>query len=171
MTRRDFGIKWTIYALALVLVLLINLYVLPWYPIFGTIPALLPVAAVTVAVLEGPEAGAGFGLAVGVLSDAFIPGTLPGAMTFSLCLLGLAAGAAARYGVRQSLLGCLLCSAVALTAIDAVRVAGYRLMELGELPALLGVAIQEILWSLVFTPFIYLIFHWVHRRVPRASLL
>ena len=121
MTRRDFGIKWTIYALALVLVLLINLYVLPWCPIFGTIPALLPVAAVTVA---------------------------------------------ARYGVRQSLLGCLLCSAVALTAIDAVRVAGYRLMELGELPALLGVAIQEILWSLVFTPFIYLIFRWVHRRVP-----
>lgn len=170
MTRRDFGIKWTVYALALLLVVAVEIYVLPWFPILGTIPMLLPVAAVTVAVLEGPVAGAGFGLAVGTLSDALIPSPLPGAMTVALCLLGVGAGAAARYGVRQNLAGCLLCSAGALAAIDAVRVLGYWLLGGAGLPALLAIALPEILWSLACTPVIYVIFRWVYQRVPRVSL-
>lgn len=171
MTRRDFGIKWTVYALALLLVAAVEVYVLPWFPILGTIPMLLPVAAVTVAVLEGPVAGAGFGLAVGVLSDALIPSPLPGAMTVALCLLGIGAGAAARYGVHQNLVGCLLCSAGALAAIDAVRVLAYWGLGGAALPALLAIALPEILWSLVFTPLIYAVFLWVYRRVPHVSLL
>lgn len=170
MTRRDFLLKWLLYGVALLPILVLELYVLPWFPIFGTIPMLLPVAAVTVAVLEGPAAGAGFGLFVGVLSDALIPG-LPGAMSLGLSLLGGAAGAAARYGVRQNLLGCLLCSAGALAAIDLVRMAAWLLRGKASLPALLGVVLPEIFWSLVFFPLIYAIFLWVWHRVPRASLL
>lgn len=171
MTRTDVIIKWLVYTLALLPILVAALYVLPWIPIFGMIPMLLPVAALTVAVLEGPLAGAGFGLALGVLSDALIPGALPGAMTIALCLLGLGAGAAARYGVRQNLVGCMLCSLVGLVVIDFFRVIGYLFMGRGNLSALLAVALPEIFLSLLFAPLIYLIFRWVHRRVPRASLL
>ena len=170
MTRRDFLIKWLVYVLALLPILVLDLFFLPWFPIFGTIPTLLPVAAVTVAVLEGPAAGAGFGLYVGVLSDLFIPG-LPGTMTFGLALLGMGAGAAARYGVRQNLLGCLLCSAGALAVIDLVRIAAALLQGKAALSALLMVALPEIFWSLVFLPLIYGIFLWVFHRVPRASIL
>lgn len=170
MTRRDHMIKWLAYVLALLPILVLDLFLLPWFPIFGTIPTLLPVAAVTVAVLEGPAAGAGFGLLVGVLSDALIPGTA-GAMTLGLSLLGLAAGAAARYGVRQNFLGCLICSAGALTVIDLVRVIVSLLGGAAALPALLAVALPEIFWSLVFAPLIYAIFLWVFHRVPRASIL
>lgn len=170
MTRRDYMIKWLAYTLALLPVLVLGLFLLPWFPIFGTVPSLLPVAAVTVAVLEGPAAGAGFGLFVGVLYDAFIPG-LPGTMTLGLSLLGMGAGAAARYGVRQNLLGCLLCSAGALVVIDLVRGAFLLLRGKASLPALLAVALPEILWSLVFVPLIYGIFLWVCHRVPRASIL
>lgn len=170
MTRRDLILKWLLYALALLPILALDLYVLPWFPLFGTIPMLLPVAAITVAVLEGPAAGAGFGLFVGVLSDALIPG-LPGAMTLGLSLLGLGAGAAARYGVRQNLLGCLLCSAGALVVIDLIRVAAGLLRGRASLLELLAVALPEIFWSLVFLPLIYGIFRWVFHRVPRASIL
>lgn len=170
MTRRDFILKWLLYALAFLPVLALDLYVLPWFPIFGTVPTLLPVAAITVAVLEGPAAGAGFGLFVGVLSDALIPG-LPGTMTFGLSLLGMAAGAAARYGVRQDLLGCLLCSAGALAVIDLIRAAAWLLGGKAALLELLAVALPEIFWSLVFLPVIYGMFRWVFRRVPRASIL
>lgn len=170
MTRRDHILKWLLYALALLPILVLDLYVLPWFPIFGTVPTLLPVAAITVAVLEGPAAGAGFGLFVGILSDAFIPG-VPGAMTFLLSLLGMAAGAAARYGVRQDLLGCLLCSAGTLAVIDLIRVTAFLLRGRASLLELLAVALPEIFWSLVFLPLIYGIFLWVFHRVPRASIL
>ena len=170
MTRSDHIIKWLMYTLALLPILVLGLYLLPWFPIFGTIPSLLPVAAITVAVLEGPAAGAGFGLFVGILSDALIPG-FPGAMTLGLSLLGAMAGTAARYGLRQNLLGCLICSAGTLTVINLIRSAAFFLRGKAAPLDLLAVALPEILWSLVVTPLIYAIFRWVARRVPRASIL
>ena len=102
MTRRDFILKWLLYALALLPVLLLEIYIFPWIPIFGIIPSLLPIAAITVAMLEGPVAGAGFGLFVGILSDALTGGT-PGTMILFLAILGYAAGIASRYGIHQNI--------------------------------------------------------------------
>ena len=170
MTRRDFLIKWLVYTLALLPILILTLYVFPWIPIFGTIPALLPVAAITVAVLEGPVGGAGFGLFVGILSDALIPG-IPGTMTFALCFLGACAGAAARYGVRQNMVGCLICSTGAMFTINLIRVIYLLLRDAAPLGILLSTSLAEIFWSLVFLPLIYGIFLWVFRRVPKATVL
>lgn len=170
MTRRDFLIKWLVYTLALLPILILTLYVFPWIPIFGTIPALLPVAAITVAVLEGPVGGAGFGLFVGILSDALIPG-IPGTMTFALCFLGACAGAAARYGVRQNMVGCLICSTGAMLMINLIRVIYLLLRDAAPLGILLSTSLAEIFWSLVFLPLIYGIFLWVFRRVPKTTVL
>ena len=168
MTTRDFCIKWGVYALALLPVWFLEAYVLNRFPVAGVIPMLLPLAAVAVGVLEGGVAGAGFGLLAGILADAISPGA-GGAMTAGLALLGAGAGLLAQYVLRQNLLGCLLCSLAALCLIDLVRV-GWRLM-LGAAPlsALLGVAIPEILWSMVFVCPIYAIFRWVYRRVPERT--
>ncbi len=168
MTRRDFVLKWLLYALALLPVLVLNLYVFPRFPLRGTIPTLLPLAAITVAVLEGPAGGAGFGLFVGILSDALIPG-LSGPMTFVLCFLGLLAGIAARYGVRQNLLGCLICSSTSLFLINLIKVLFALIRSYAPLLTLTKVVVPEIIWSLVFLPLIYVIFLWVYRRVPQAS--
>ena len=170
MTRRDFLIKWLVYTLALLPILILTLYVFPWIPIFGTIPALLPVAAITVAVLEGPVGGAGFGLFVGILSDALIPG-IPGTMTFALCFLGACAGAAARYGVRQNMVGCLICSTGTMFMINLIRVIYLLLRDAAPLGILLSTSLAEIFWSLVFLPLIYGIFLWVFRRVPKTTVL
>lgn len=170
MTRGDLILKWAFYALALTPVLVLGLFLLPWFPIFGTIPVLLPVAAITVAVLEGPVAGAGYGLFVGILSDAFIPGQT-GAMTLALPVLGIAAGITVRYVLRQNLLGCLACSAGALVIIDLFRVLGFWIRNVAPLGKLLWVALPEIFWSLMFTPLIYLIYRWIFLRVPKATVL
>ena len=169
MTRRDFFIKWLVYALALLPVVVLGVFILPRIPILGTVPALLPVAAITVAVLEGPVGGAGFGLFVGILADALIPG-VPGTMTFALSLLGGCCGAAARYGVSQNLLGCLICSGGSLLVINLVRVAVLFLRHAAPLWPLVTTALGEIFWSLVFLPLIYGIFLWVVRRVPKATV-
>ncbi|WP_297290314.1 rod shape-determining protein MreD [uncultured Flavonifractor sp.] len=170
MTRQDFFIKWGVYTLALLPVWFCELYVLNRFPLFGVAPMLLPLAAMAVAVLEGTMAGAGFGLGVGILCDAvyFNP---DGAMTLGLCLLGFGAGALAQYVLRQNLLGCLLCSLLALVCIDAVRILARLLAGSEALPAMLSLAGREIAWSMVFVFPIYALFLWVFRRVPKKTVL
>ena len=170
MTRRDFLIKWGVYALALLPVWFCEVYLLNRYPLFGVTPMLLPLAAVAVAVLEGTVAGAGFGLGVGILCDAvyFNP---DGAMTVGLCLLGVGAGALAQYVLRQNLLGCLLCSLLALLFIDGARVLVWLIGGKAALAALLSLAGRAIAWSRVFVFPVYALFLWVFRRVPKKTVL
>ena len=122
MTRQDFILKWLFYALALLPVWWMDTFVLGRFPVLGVAPMLLPVAAVAVAVLEGALAGAGFGLAVGVLCDA-------------------------------------------VYFIDTVRVFTGLFTGLAPLPALLRVALPEVLWSLCFACLLYPWFTWVRRRI------
>lgn len=171
MTTRDFIIKWLAYALALLPVWFLNAFLLPQFPLFGVIPMLLPLCAIAVATLEGATAGAGFGLAVGVLYDAVTLEGIPGAMTFFMALLGLGAGLLAQYALRQDLIGCFICSALALGSIDLLRI-GHRLLTRAiPLSPMLTVAGKEILVSLCFVPPVYLLFRWVFRRVPKATVL
>lgn len=170
MTRKDFTIKWLAYALALLPVWFLETYLLSAFPLFGVKPMLLPLAAMAVATLEGGAAGAGFGLGVGILFDAVVPGGVPGVATFLMALLGLGAGLLAKYALRQDLIGCFICSFLALAALDAVRVTG-RLAAGIPLEPMLRVAWKEIVWSLCFVPGVYLLFRWVFRRVPKATVL
>ena len=168
MTQRDFLTKWLIYGLALLPVWFLEVYVLSRISLFGVSPTLLPLAAIAVAVLEGGASGAGFGMAVGVVCDA-VYGT-NGAMTLSLTLLGAAAGITAQYLVRQNLVGCVLCSAAGLFLIELFRVGWRLLFQVADLPALLRVAAPEFLFSMIFTPLLYAIFHWVWSRTQFATL-
>ncbi len=169
MTRQDFLIKWGVYALALLPVWFCQAFVLNRLPL-GLTPVLLPLAAVAVAVLEGAVAGAGFGLGVGILCDAVYFGT-DGAMTLGLCVAGMAAGALAQYLLRQNLVGCLLCSLLALAAMDGVRIAVRLLRGSRELGAMLSLAGREILLSLIFVFPVYALFLWVYHRVPKKTVL
>ncbi|WP_242959843.1 rod shape-determining protein MreD [Flavonifractor sp. An306] len=111
-----------------------------------------------------------YGLAVGVLCDAMYFGT-DGAMTVGVCVVGMAAGALAQYLLRQNLLGCLLCSLLALAAMDGVRILARLFWGDWELGAMLSLAGREILLSLIFVFPVYALFLWVYRRVPRKTVL
>lgn len=170
MTRSDFMIKWGAYALALVPVWILELYVLSRFPVLGVTPMLMPLAAVAVAVLEGATAGGGFGLFVGVLCDAAYHDT-DGGMTLGVCLIGVCAGALSRYALRQNLAGCLLCSLAGLLCISGMRVVVRLFWQTAPLDALLRVALPEVAWSLVFVFPVYALFLWVFQRVPKRTVL
>lgn len=170
MTTSDYLIKWGAYGLALIPVWLLEVLVLSRIPFPGALPMMLPLAAVAVAVLEGGVAGAGFGMAVGILCDAVYFGAA-GGWTIGLALLGAGAGIASRYGLRQNLAGCLLCSAVALAVIGGVRVLARLLTGAAGPAALLSVAIPEALWSMLFVFPVYALFRWVFNRVPKRTVL
>ena len=170
MTTKDFLIKWLAYALALLPVWFLECYLLSALPVLGVTPMLLPLCAVAVATLEGASGGAGFGLAVGVLFDAMHPG-VPGLMIVTMALLGLGTGLLAQYVLRQDLVGCLICSPLALAAIDALRIFRRLVLANAPLRGMLELAGKEILWSMCFAPVVYLIFRWVFYRVPKATVL
>lgn len=168
MTRHDFLVKWGVYALALLPVWFLECYILARYPFYGIKPMLLPLAVAAVAVLEGAAGGAGFGLGVGLLGTAVYYHT-GGGFVVLMTLLGLGTGLLTQYILRQDFWGCLLCSALSLGILDGTRILPRLLYQRESLEAMLHVAGGEILWSLVFTPLVYLMFLWVFRRVPKRT--
>ena len=169
MTRRDFIHKWLVYALGLLPVWLLDAYILPRYPLYGASPMLLPLAVAAVAVLEGAYSGTGFGLGVGLLWELAYPGGFGGLVLF-LALAGMAMGAVSQYALRQSFPGCLICSAGALAFVDLLRIIRMLFTRSAPLPALLQVAAAEFLWSIAWTPLVWLLFRAVYRKVGGNKL-
>ena len=169
MTRRNLLHKWSVYALGLLLVWVLDAYILPRYPVFGISPMLLPLAAAAVAVLEGAHAGAGFGMAVGLVWELAYPGGF-GGLVFGMALAGLLLGAAAQYGMSQSFPGYLLCCGVLLAVLDLMRILRALLYDTAPLSVLLQTAVPECLLSLVWSPLVWLLFRVVFRRVGGTRL-
>ena len=170
MTRRDFIHKWFVYALGLLPVWALDAsYILPRYPLWGTVPMLLPLAVAAVAVLEGAYSGTGFGLAVGLLWELAYPGGF-GGQVFFLALAGMAMGAVSQYALSQSFPGCLICSAGVLGLLDCLRVARMLFINAAGLSDLLQVAVPEFLWSLAWTPLVWLLFRAIYNRVGGTKL-
>ena len=165
MNRRDFIRKWTVYALGLLPIWLLDAYILPRSPLGERItPMLLPLAVAAVAVLEGAYSGTGFGLGVGLLWELVYPGGWGGQVLY-LSLAGMAMGAVSQYALSQSFAGCLICSAGVLGLLDLLRVGLRLFINAASLTDLLQVAMPEFLWSLAWTPLVWLLFRAIHRRV------
>ena len=169
MTRRDFIHKWTVYALGLLPVWLLDAYILPRYPLYGASPMLLPLAVAAVAVLEGAYAGTGFGMAVGLLWELAYPGGFGGLVLF-LALAGMAMGAVSQYALSQSFIGCLICAAGTVGLLELLRIARGLLTNAAPLSALLEAAAPEFLWSVAWTPLVWLLFRAVYRKVGGNKL-
>ena len=168
MTRHDFMVKWGVYALALVPVWFLESLILSRGRIFGLTPMLLPLAAAAVAVLEGTVGGAGFGVAVGLLSTVVYHGNNAWMIVY-LALAGLGAGLLTQYFLRQDLLGCLVCALLTLAGLDGVRIILWMVGGRAPLDAMLRLAGREIGVSMLFAAPVYLLFRWVFRRVPKST--
>lgn len=169
MTRRDFIHKWLVYALGLLPVWLLDAYILPRYPLYGASPMLLPLAVAAVAVLEGAYSGTGFGLGVGLLWELAYPGGF-GGLVFFLALAGMVMGAVSQYALSQSFLGCLICAAGTVGLLELLRVARGLLTDAAPLSALVEAAAPEFLWSVAWTPLVWLLFQTVYRKVGGNKL-
>lgn len=168
MTQRDHVVKWCSYALVFLLVAGLENLVFARLPIWGVVPVMAPLAVVAVGVFEGSTAGAVFGVAAGAFCDALYLRS-GGGMTIACTLMGLFSGITTQYAFNASLAGCYICSLLALIGLDGTRVA-VRLVRGAELDGLLRIAVPEVLYSLVLTLPIYLMFRAVYRRVGGDKL-
>lgn len=164
MTRQALFHKWFSYGLALLGVWLLDAYVLSRWPVFGTTPILLPVAVTAVSVLEGVAGGAGFGLGAGLLWAIAYPGS-HGIRVLLLTLMGMCTGALAQYALAQTLMGCLLCSAAVLSAVELIQITQELFFLRATLWPALRAALPQLLWTLCWAPVVYGIFLRVFHRV------
>lgn len=162
MTRQDFIKKWAMYALVLALTAGLQELLFSRLRPLGVVPVLLPVAMTALAALEGPAAGAGFGIAVGAVS-MFLDGAGPWVILL-FCLGGLIAGLLARYVLSRSFLGCAVCSLGALALRMAWLVLTHWLRGAAPLPVLLRVGGLELLWTMLLCPLVYGMFHFIYPR-------
>ena len=79
-------------------------------------------------------------------------------------------GAVSQYALSQSFPGCLICAAGVLGLLGLLRVARGLLTNAAPLHQLLQVAVPEFLWSLAWTPLVWLLFRFIYRRVGGTRL-
>ena len=89
---------------------------------------------------------------------------------FFLALAGMVMGAVSQYALSQSFPGCLICAAGVLGLLGLLRVARGLLTNAAPLHQLLQVAVPEFLWSLAWTPLVWLLFRFIYRRVGGTRL-
>lgn len=164
MTRRDIILKWAAYSVALALVTVFNYCVLTFLPLKG-VPLMIPAMAVAVGILEGAVAGAGFGLAAGVVMAAAVHGSP--LWVCGLAVLGWLCGLLAQYVLRRDVVGYLLACLVSCFFYTTLRGAVLVLEQGVEWQALLRVAVPEFLWTMVFSLAVYVVCRFCCRHFGR----
>lgn len=164
MTRRDFLWKWGSYGIVLILVTIFNYHILTRLPL-GAVPLLIQATAVAVGILEGAAAGAGFGLAAGVLLTAATHGSF--LWVIVLPLAGWVCGLLAQYVLRRDFVGYLLANLVSGLLYELFEVGSRWLGGTAALPVLLRVAVPEYLWTLVFAVPVYGLCYYCCRHYGR----
>ncbi|MDD4715996.1 MAG: rod shape-determining protein MreD [Oscillospiraceae bacterium] len=163
MPIRNWMIKWSVYSLALLLVYFLQTLVTDRILIFGVRPDLIPVAIAAVAVLEGGVGGAGFGLGAGLFSLAvFHSAGILALLIYPLA--GALVGLLAEYVLQNTFLSCALCVLIFFTVLELWRILPPLIGGAAFLP-LLGIALPEFLYSLLFTLPVYALFRSVYKRV------
>ena len=77
IARNETIFKWSLYAAATALCLLVQTGFLQRLEFWGVLPFLYPLLAAIPATYEGPLAGSIFSLCVGLVSDLLLPGPVP----------------------------------------------------------------------------------------------
>lgn len=165
--KREAIFKWLGYGAYLLLAHILETMLFSRFAIFGVIPIIIPVTVAIVAVLEGPEGGAGFGLAAGLLTDAVAPGA--GFYTIVLTLFGIIIGNASRFVFSKTFPTALLASLVLLIVLSVGSFAISFAENRAGITALWTVSAPEVAYSLLFCPPLYFLMKRISLRFRSVS--
>ena len=117
LARNETIFKWTLYAMATVLCLVLQSMVFQRLTLWGVIPFLYPLLAAIPATYEAPVPATIFALCVGVACDALLPAPIPCFYTLIFPLVGLAASLLSESVLPAGFLCSLAASAAAFLMV------------------------------------------------------
>lgn len=121
IARNETIFKWSLYAAATILCLLVQGGLLQRLVFLGVMPFLYPLLAAIPATYEGPLAGTIFALAVGLVCDLLLPGPIPCLYTLIFPLAGLCAGLLSQSWLPAGFLCSFVSAAAAFLLTDGFR--------------------------------------------------
>lgn len=121
IARNETIFKWSLYAAATALCLLVQGGLLQRLVLWGVIPFIYPLLAAIPATYEGPLAGTVFSLALGLVCDLLLPGPVPCLYTLVFPLVGLCAGLLSQSWLPAGFLCSLVSAAAAFLLTDGFR--------------------------------------------------
>ena len=156
-----------LHAVFLLVVYILQAEVFSRVKLFGYTPALLPLAVIGVAMLEGNGRGSIFGLFAGILCD--ISYNQPAAvMTLTLTVVGWLAGRLAETVVRRGFLAYIALSFCILLLVAFVQMFSQLFFEHAPAGALIRTALGQTLWTLIFILPMYPIIKGLAKRTRAA---
>lgn len=164
MPKRYIVFKWVVYALATLLLLLMQLCLFYHIRLWGVVPFFPPVLVGVVASYEGRSASPFFAAGFGLLCDLTTAGGVPGFCTLSFTLAALLASFMAEALFSQGFLSsaasaALCCFLTALFRVLALTAGGER-----ALGTMCSLAAREMLVTLPLLLIVFPVCRWVHRR-------
>lgn len=165
LARNESIFKWSLYAGAALVLLLLQGSLLQRITLWGVIPFLYPAVAAVLGNYEDPVPSTIFGLALGVVCDLLLPGSIPCLYTLTLPLAGLSGSLIAKSLLKAGFLCALVSTAAAFLLTDLPRCLILWAAGRPAWGAGLWVMVREFLvtapWLVLAVP----LFSAVHRRV------
>jgi len=168
MKRRTLIISILLHALLLMIVYVFQSMIFPYMRLNGLVPLLLPIVSTGVAVYEGRDTGGVFGLFAGILCDVSF-NEPSGVFTVYLTLTGLAVGALADAVMTRGLATYFISCVAVLTVATLVQMFPLLFFDGVPFPHLLTTAIEQTVYSLVFTIPIWFFVRALGKRAQRVS--
>lgn len=167
IARNETIFKWTLYAAATALCLLVQTGLLQRLTVWGVVPFLYPLLAAIPATYQGPLAGTIFSLCVGVVCDLLLPGPIPCLHTMMFPLAGLCAGLLSQSWLPAGFLCSLVSAAATFLMTDSFRclllwMRGKAAWEAGAL-----VMVREFCVAAPFIIPVTLLYRAVYRKTYR----
>lgn len=156
--------KWTVYALATLLLFALQSLVLNHLRILGLVPFLYPMLPAVVSMYEGSRRGPVFALFLGLICDLLLSGPFEGFFALTFTLAAILSAAVAENLIRPGFLCALVVSAGSLLLTGGARVL-VALLTGGSYPALMArIALLEALITLPAVLAVWPLYRLIHDR-------
>jgi len=166
--RRTLIVSILLHALLLILVYIFQSMIFPYLRLAGLAPLLMPIVSTGVAVYEGRDAGGIMGMFAGIFCDVSFNEPV-GVFTVLLTVMGLIIGTLADTTITRGFVTYFLCCVAVLAVSALIQMLPLLFLLNVPIQPLISVAIQQTLYSLIFTLPIWFFVRALGKRAQRVS--
>ena len=164
MPKSYLAFKWSVYALATLLLFGIQSVVLNNVRVWGVTPFIYPMLPAVVAMYEGTKRGPLFALVLGIVCDLLLYGPYEGFFTVTFVILAMLSSVIAENMLSTGFFSGVMIAALALLLTGAMRVGLQILVGGPHIRLMAWIAAVEALISIPAAVIAVPLYRMIHRR-------